>query len=830
MNKKAISALEFNKITEMLCSHAASPGGLKLCRKIKPLHSIDDIRSALKNTSDAVSRILRNGRITFGANADIGECISRLDLGGSLSMGELYKLGAMLSLAENAKKYGMGAKSSDEPDSLTPYFSAIEPCVLLKTEINRCILSENEISDYASSDLLKIRRAQKANADRIHTSLNSLLNGSLRSYLQDNVITMRNDRYCVPVKSEYRSQVQGLIHDQSSSGSTLFIEPMSVVKLNNEIKKLKLDEEAEIAVILAALSAEAAEKAEQIKNNIHILNELDFIFAKAALSIDMKASEPEFNEEGHIELKSARHPLIDKRKVVPISLTLGYDYDLLVITGPNTGGKTVTLKTVGLLSMMGQSGLHIPAFAGSVLSVFDEIYADIGDEQSIEQSLSTFSSHMTNVISILEHSTERSLVLLDELGSGTDPVEGAALAISILEELHASGARTIATTHYSELKIFALTSPGVENAGCEFDVETLKPTYRLITGTPGKSNAFEITRKLGMPKRVIENASGHIDKRDENFEDVIISLEKKRKDLENRIKENEALSEELSKREEKLRERESHLSEKKGKQLEDARSEAYEVLREAKEYADEAIKRLRKAENSHKDMRALERERSNINRKLKDALDARTDGAAAKNTGILSPKDISIGDEVRIISMDLKGTVGSLPDAKGNLFVNTGIIRTKTNIKDLEKLDEDKKYGTMKEKVTGSGNMIYRKENKHERSEYLFSPDKSTRNTKYSEIMRARSASHNMKFRKSMSVSGEINLLGKTVDEAVLILDKYLDDACMAGFPEVRIIHGKGTGALRRGIHDFLKTWPGIEFSLAPYGEGDAGVTIVRFK
>ncbi len=791
MNKKTESALEFNKIKDMLISHAGSPGGARLCGTLLPLHDIEEIRAAQQNTSDAASRLLRNGRIGFSANFDIAPLLARLKVGGSLGISELFRLASMLTLAENIRKYGMPARSTDAGDSLTGLFESIEPCSVLKSEISRCLLSESEVSDYASSALLKIRRAQKANADRIHSTLNSLLNGSLRTCLQDNVVTMRNDRYCVPVKAEYRTRVQGLIHDQSSSGSTLFIEPMQVVKLNNEIRKLKLDEEAEIAVILASLSAAAADKAEQLAADAEILTELDFIFAKAALSLEMNANEPLINEEGRIVLKAARHPLIDKHRVVPIHVSLGESYDLLVITGPNTGGKTVTLKTVGLLSLMGQSGLHIPALPGSELSVFDEVFADIGDEQSIEQSLSTFSSHMTNVISFLRSATDRSLVLLDELGSGTDPVEGAALAISILEEFLGKGTRTIATTHYSELKIFALTTPGVENAGCEFDVGTLRPTYRLITGTPGKSNAFEITKKLGMPDRIIDSAAGHIDKRDESFEDVLVSLEKKRRDLEKRMEEAEALQAELDLREKKLRERETALSAKKDKRLEDARSEAYEVLREAKEYADEAIRRIRKAESAKGDMRSLERERSNINKKLKKALNDRAEGTWNAKSGGLSAKDISIGDEVRIISMDLKGTVGSLPDAKGNLFVNTGIIRTKTNINDLEKLEETADYGKIKGGVTGSGNM---------------------------------------KFNKSMTVSGEINLLGKTVDEAVLLLDKYLDDASIARFPEVRIIHGKGTGALRRGIHDFLKTRPGIEYSLAPYGEGDAGVTIVKFK
>jgi len=791
MNKKAETALEFNKIRTMLASCAGSPGGIRLCNELMPLSDIDEVRAAQKNTSDAVSRVLANGRLSFAANADIGFAVSRLELEGSLSMSELFKLGGLLTLAETVKKYAAPEKKQAVTDSLTPLFAAIEPCSILKNEITRCILSETEMSDYASSDLLKIRRAKKTGADRIHTSLNSLLNGSLRSYLQDNVVTMRNGRYCVPVKSEYRSQVQGLIHDQSSSGSTLFIEPMSIVKLNNEIRKLELDEEAEIAVILAALSASAAEKADQIRNNIELLNELDFIFAKAGLSLQMNAAEPLFNDRGVISLKKARHPLIGKHTVVPINVSIGEDYELLVITGPNTGGKTVTLKTVGLLSLMGQSGLHIPALSMSVLSVFDEVYADIGDEQSIEQSLSTFSSHMTNVISCLDSATEHSLVLLDELGSGTDPVEGAALAISILEEFHAIGARTIATTHYSELKLFALTSPGVENAGCEFDVETLRPTYRLITGTPGKSNAFEITRKLGMPERIISSASEHLDYRDENFEDVLTDLEAKRKELENRLEEARLREAEVARREEALKAREERASSKRESQIENAKDEAVEILRDAKEYADNLIKRLRKAENGRIDIKSLERERTAAGEKLKSAMEARSASKDTAVTGGLRPGDVKIGDEVKILSMDLKGTVTSLPDSKGFLFVNTGIIRTKANIKDLIKLEEKPDYGKHTDRVKGSGKL---------------------------------------KYSKSMSVSGEINLLGKTVDEALALLDKYLDDASMAHFPEVRIIHGKGTGALRNGIHNYLRTWPNIEFSLAPFGEGDAGVTIVKFK
>ena len=594
MNAKALQTLEYPKIIEQLAARATSPLGRTLCLGLLPGENIDTIRACQANTRDALSRLFAKGSLSLGAAKDLGASLKRLEIGSSLSMAELLDLAALLENAARAKSYGRREGGDVVRDTLDDLFDALEPLTPLSTEIRRCILTEEEMADDASAALKQIRRSIRISGDRIHSQLQSFLNGSARTYLQDGVITMRGGRYCIPVKAEYKNQVPGMIHDQSSTGATLFVEPMAIVKLNNEIRELELKEQAEIERILAELSAQAAQERELIGYDLENLAELDFIFAKASLAMDMEATEPLFNDQGRIRLRKARHPLIDKKKVVPIDLSLGEDFDLLIVTGPNTGGKTVSLKTVGLLTLMGQAGLHIPAMDRSQLALFSEVYADIGDEQSIEQSLSTFSSHMTNVVSFLEKADGQSLVLFDELGAGTDPTEGAALAIAILSTLHEKGIRTMATTHYSELKVYALSTPGVENACCEFDVETLRPTYRLLIGIPGKSNAFAISGKLGLPAAIIDRAKAQISEQDESFEDVISSLEESRKTIEREQLEIARYKEEVQTLKAQLEEKSGKLDARREKMIQEASEEAHRILREAKEYADETMKTFHK--------------------------------------------------------------------------------------------------------------------------------------------------------------------------------------------------------------------------------------------
>ena len=780
MNQKAYKALEYTKIIDQLTEKAGSTLGKDLCRQLEPYTDIERIRHLQSQTGDAVSRILRKGGISFGGIRDVRPSIKRLDIGGTLSIRELLDICLLLENTNRAKAYSRSERSDAAEDSLDGIFQNLEPLTLLSSEIRRCILSEDEISDDASSGLRQIRRSIRVANDRIHSQLSAIVNGSARNYLQDSVITMRDGRYCIPVKAEYKNQVPGMIHDQSSTGSTLFIEPMVILKLNNDIRELELKEQKEIEMILAGLSEQTAQHSEAILQNLTLMTELDFVFARASLALDMNASEPVFNAEGRIRLRKARHPLIDKKKAVPIDIRLGEDFDLLVITGPNTGGKTVSLKTVGLLTMMGQSGLHIPAADQSELSVFTEVYADIGDEQSIEQSLSTFSSHMTNVVSFLEKADQQSLVLFDELGAGTDPTEGAALAISILSYLHNQRIRTIATTHYSELKIYALSTPGVENGCCEFDVETLRPTYRLLIGVPGKSNAFAISAKLGLPEHIIRKAKEQISEQDESFEDVLSSLEQNRISLENERAKVEQLKLELEEAANDASRTQKKYLEQKDRILREANEKANAILREAKEYADRTMKAFNKFQKDHVDTAAMENERQELRRRLNETASGMSSAVLpVKQSKELTEKDLTPGTMVKVLSMNLKGTVSSHPDAKGFLFVQMGIIRSKVHMSDLELLDEPEIISSSLQR-TGAGKI---------------------------------------RMSKSSTISGEINLLGKTVDEAIAELDKYLDDAYLAHLKSVRIVHGKGTGALRKGIHNYLKRQKHVaSFRLGEFG------------
>ena len=792
MNEKALRTLEYTKIIERLTELAGSSIGKELCRNLKPSSNLAEIEAAQKQTSDALSRIYQRGSISFSGVQDVRGSLKRLEIGGSLSALELLRIAKLLETTSRVKSFGRLENSDREKDSLDDMFDGLQPLANLYNEIYRCILSEDEIADDASPALAKIRRSIRQTNDRVHTQLASLVNGSSRTYLQDAVITMRNGRYCVPVKSEYKGQVPGMIHDQSSTGSTLFIEPMAIVKLNNELRELELQEQKAIEAVLAELSNMAAAENENIADNFRILTQLDFIFARAMLSKSYNGTEPIFNEKGHINIKKGRHPLLDKKSVVPIDIRLGKDFRLLVITGPNTGGKTVSLKTVGLFTLMGQAGLHIPAFDHSELSVFDEVFADIGDEQSIEQSLSTFSSHMTHTVSILKEATDRSLVLFDELGAGTDPTEGAALAIAILNELHSRGTCTMATTHYSELKVFALTTPGVENGCCEFSVETLRPTYRLLIGVPGKSNAFAISGKLGLPEHIIEDARSRISEQDESFEDLLSDLEHSRITIEKEQEELARYKAEAASLKAQLEKKQERLDSAKERILAEANEKAHTILREAKEYADETIKNFNKyGKAAGVSISDMERERTRLREKMNAAEKNMAKKTPAKVKKAVDPKALRVGDSVKVLSLNLKGTVSTLPDAKGNLFVQMGILRSQVNLRDIEPIDEP----------------------------VITAPNFN------------RTGSGKIKMAKSSSVGIELNLLGKTSDEAISELDKYLDDAYIAHLPSVRIVHGKGTGALRKAVHNYLRRCKIVdEYHLGEFGEGDAGVTIVTFK
>ncbi len=827
MNERALRVLEYPKIIEMLTAMATSAPGKEKARSLEPSASLSEVLQLQEETGDALRRLYAKGSLSFSGVKDLRSEIRRLEIGSSMGCAELMDVAKLLDAAGRVKSYGKtdeeerkerrtvtrenvpGAhwtknrlsEATETPleeelnreDTLSPMFQGIEPLPSLSREIRRAILSEEEIADDASPELRRIRR-QIANSDeRIHSVLQSMVNGSARMYLQDAIITQRDGRYCIPVKAEHRSQVPGMIHDQSASGSTIFVEPMAVVKLNNEIRELRAEENKEITRILAALSSSVAQESENLITDIDLLSELDFIFARASLAKKMDATKPEYNEDGIVDLKKARHPLIERKKVVPVDIRVGRDFDLLVISGPNTGGKTVSLKTVGLLTLMGQSGLHIPAREHSALALFTEVFADIGDEQSIEQSLSTFSSHMTNIVSFWREADENSLVLFDELGAGTDPEEGAALAISILSHLHARGIRTIATTHYSELKIYALSTLGVENACCEFDVSTLRPTYRLLIGVPGKSNAFAISKKLGLPEEIIEDARKHISEEEEDFEDVISDLEDRRVSMEKAEDEMSRTRVEIQRLRDSLARKEKNLDESRQKILDKARDEAAQILREAKQVADETIRTYNKYGGGADGAKMMERQRGALREKMSSLEGQRKKAEEAwRVPGKKVEADkLRVGEPVRVVTMNLDGTVLSLPDSKGNLMVQMGILHSQVNVKDLEYRDEVTIQSPSYQK-TGSGKV---------------------------------------RMSKSASISAEINLLGKTVDEALPELDKYLDDAALAHLEQVRVVHGKGTGALRKGVHEFLRKNKHVKsYRLGAFGEGDAGVTIVVLR
>lgn len=791
MNAKVLKTLEYNKILDMLSKYTSSNMAKELARHLEPMTELEDIKTAQTQTSDALARIFRKGSLSFSGIHDIGASLKRLEVGSTLSAVELLHISSNLDATLRIKGYGRNEAEEAQIDSLEEMFAALEPLSPLSNEIRRCILSEDEIADDASPALKQIRKSIKLTNDKVHTSLNDIINSqSSRLMLQDAIVTMRNGRYCIPVRQEYKSKFPGMIHDQSSSGSTFFVEPMSIVKLNNELMELEIKEQKEIEKILAELSAIAADHVEAMTTNQKLLTQLDFIFAKATLSREMKGTEPLFNNRGIVNIKKGRHPLIAAKQVVPIDIHIGKDFKLLVITGPNTGGKTVTLKTIGLFTLMGQAGLHIPAFDGSELAIFEEVYADIGDEQSIEQSLSTFSSHMKNTISIIDQANYRSLVLFDELGAGTDPTEGAALAMSILSNLHRRKVTTIATTHYSELKVYALSTEGVSNACCEFDVETLRPTYRLLIGIPGKSNAFAISSKLGLPDYIIDDAKKRIGQQDKTFEDLIADLNKSRITIEKEQDEISSYKAEIKKLKEELKHKQERMEQSKERILRDANQEANRILQEAKDYADESIRKFNKWQNQSGLNKEMEAERQSLRNRLNDT----GEKLSLQNTTTRKQhkaKDFKLGDTVNVLTLNLKGTITSLPNAKGDCMVQMGILNSQVNIKDLELVDE----------------------------EVIKAPSMT------------KTQSGKIKMNKSISIHPDINVIGKTVDEALPEIDKYLDDAYLAHLPRVTLIHGVGTGALRNAIHSHLKKCKYVKsYRLGEFGEGGIGVTVVEFK
>lgn len=792
MNEKVLYTLEYTKIIDALTEKATSQPGRELCRALVPMTDLGLIESAQQETADALTMLLGRGSTSFGGNKDISLAMRSLEIGSTLSAGELLKIAGLLDNVNRIKSYGKKKRDDEKETSLTGYFEALSPLTPLSGEIRRCILSEEEIADDASPGLKHIRRSISLTGEKIHSQLTSMVNGTYRSYLQDAVITMRDNRYCIPVKSEYKSQVPGMVHDQSSTGSTFFIEPAAIVELNNRLKELSVQEKEEIEIILADLSANVAGHTEEITENQRIMTFLDFTFAKASLALSQNATRPLFNTQHYLNIRKGRHPLLPAKKVVPIDINLGKDFDQLIVTGPNTGGKTVSLKTIGLFTLMGQAGLHIPALDRSELSVFTEVFADIGDEQSIEQNLSTFSSHMTRIVSILKNSDKNSLCLFDELCAGTDPTEGAALAIAILDHLHGKGIRTMATTHYSELKVYALSTDFVENACCEFNVETLSPTYRLLIGIPGKSNAFAISKKLGLPAYIIDAADRQLGKDDKSFEDLLTDLEESRVTIEKERLEIASYKEEIRTLKNRLQEKNEKIDSARERILREANEQARDILQDAKDVADETIRIFQKA-GPGASLKDLEKSREKVRGKINEKNDKLViKNKEQKKAKKLTPDQIKKGDSVKILSMGLQGIVSTLPDHKGNLFVQCGIIRSQVNISDLALADED---------------------------------------TPSNAPSVQRSQTSRMKMSKSLSVSPEINLLGKTVDEALAELDKYLDDAYLAHLSSVRVVHGKGTGALRSAVQSHLKRIKYVKsFRLGEYGEGDAGVTIVTFK
>lgn len=792
MREKTIRILEYNKILTKLEEQAGSEMAKKVVSGLRPFHEIPVIRDMLMETTEAVRLILHKGPLPLGGFYDIEDSLHRARKGGSLTMKQLLQIHFNLSLARRVTTF----LKSDLPP--LPVIQSIGEVIAvhknLEDEIDRCILSEDEMADNASPELKQIRRAILRQNDALKSKINHIINSAEnRIMLQDAIVTVRDGRYVIPVKQEHRGKFPGIVHDQSSTGATVFIEPQVIVNLNNELRQLELQEKAEIERILAELTARVAEHYHDLLNNQKLLVQLDVIMAKGKLSMLQHGEEPQISEDGELVLKEARHPLLDPKKVVPIDLSIGGSYNTLVITGPNTGGKTVTLKTAGLLSMMAQTGLHIPAAGGSRIPVWKDIFADIGDEQSIEQSLSTFSSHMTNIVDIVKHAGEGCLVLVDELGAGTDPTEGAALAIAILEDLEKKGAATIATTHYTELKKYAISTEGVENASMEFNVETLSPTYRLAIGVPGKSNAFEISQKLGLPGEIIETSRRLLDGGDIQFEEVISALEADKKAAEEERDEAVRLNQEMKIRKEELEQQAKKLEEKKTEILNKAKEEARQILQEAKDVSKEVqeeLRELKKIESLGQRNRIFDENR----KKLRDAAGKYREKVIREvNDNPVSAEELRLGDRVKVLSLGQNGEIVTLPDEKGELTVQVGILKAKVNLDDIMLIEGGALDVNRPRKVRKNYGSMYKT--------------------------------------KTQNVSISIDVRGKSLDDAVMDVDKYLDDATMAGLKEVTIIHGRGEGILRKGLQEMMRSHKHVKrFRKGNFDEGGDGVTVVTLK
>jgi len=794
LKERTLKTLEYHKIIEQLAGKAISSMGKDIAGSLKPSTDLDEIRLMQQETSEASGFIVRKGSLPLGGITDIRHSLQRVETGGALNIEELLQIGDFCYVCRKVITYSTDNRKTESFPILDSLFDSVSPFGALEKEINRCIINNQELSDDASPKLYEIRRSIKTSNDRIREQLNSIIHSqAYKNMLQDNIITIRSGRYCVPIKLEYRQSFPGMVHDQSSTGATVFMEPMAVVQLNNKIKTLHTDEENEIEKILRELSYLVAEQAHLLAANLDILIKLDFIFAKGELSLEMKASKPNFNRDGYIDIKKGRHPLLDQAKVVPIDIYLGKSFSILLITGPNTGGKTVALKTLGLLALMGQAGLHIPAFDNSDLALYTEIFADIGDEQSIEQSLSTFSAHMSNIVKILEEASlcqGNSLVLLDELGAGTDPTEGAALAMSILQFLYQNKIHTAVTTHYSELKVYALSTEGVENASCEFDVETLRPTYRLLIGVPGKSNAFAISKKLGLPDDIINNAKEFLSHEDQRFEDVITDLEINKKSVEIEKERASRYRQEAAALKTELEKQREKLNKQRDKVLLAAKEEALKITWEAKDEADRILKEMQKQMKEGGSQRELEESRRKVG-DMVSKIDEELDGLAKKDRPPKKvPKNLKKGDGVFVHSMHMTGVVSELPDRDGYVTIQAGIMKLKVKLEDLSLNEKEEQI-----KVN------------------------------------AQNYSARVKSVKSQSITPEVDLRGQMVEEGLEKTDKYLDDAYLAGLKQVTIIHGKGTGALRSAVQNHLKGHPHVK-SQRPgsFGEGDLGVTIVELN
>lgn len=795
MNEKTLRILEYDKIINKLAGFTSSQPGKEKAKALLPSRDMETVKSMLKETDDGVKYVIKRGMPSLGGIRDIRNLLKRIEIGAVLSPGELLDVADVLRLSRNLKSHAFASsrdKDEEAENIVLQLIGRLEPNRRVEEKIEACIASEEEIRDDASPVLKGIRKQIREQQEYIKEKLNSMIRSPrYGKYIQEPIVTIREGRYVIPVKQEYRNEIPGLIHDSSSSGMTLFIEPMAAVEANNYIKQLIIKEQAEIEKILSGLTADVGGILNQLESNMEILANLDFIFAKSSLSFHYNCTLPKLNTEGQIVINKGRHPLIEPEKVVPIDFRIGDRFSTVVITGPNTGGKTVTLKTIGLFTLMAQSGLHIPATDNTEISIFDDVFADIGDEQSIEQSLSTFSSHMGNIVNILKKAGRKSLVLLDEIGAGTDPTEGAALAMAILEYLHKKGATVVATTHYSELKLYAMTSEYAENASCEFDVETLRPTYRLLIGVPGKSNAFEISKRLGLLDDVLGRAKQFLTRENIRFEDILAEIEKEKREMEREKQNAESYRLEAEKLKDELAMQKDKLNKEKEKIIKEAKEDARRILAESIREAESIIAELRRMEKEREVAernKKIEELKSSLKNKINKLDEELLEPLFPRDDIVKAPESLKPGDTVLIMNLKQKGILEELPDSNGEAVVRVGVMKINVHVSNLRVIDEQK----IQDGKTGVG-----------------------------QIGRS----------KAMSISTELDLRGLTLEDAIEKTDKYLDDASIAGLKSVVLIHGKGTGILRAGIHKYLKTNSHAKsFRLGKFGEGEDGVTVVELK